>query len=208
MLHTDPRFVDAVTRVVAEIETTTSAEIVVVAAARSGSHRGLGALCGAAVAWLALAFIIVVPWQFSEAWLLLELPLVGGLVAWFVPRSERIMDKLLPGAQARRAVADAAAAAFTEEVVHGTRKRTGLLIYLSGLENHVSVIADGLIEARVPPGEWAALPWCGAAAQPGPRELDAFLDGLRVIGRTLAVHLPADPDDNPDELPDAPRVRP
>lgn len=208
MLHTDPRFVESVTRVVAEIERTTSAELVVVAAGRSASHAGRGAVCGVVAAWLALLLMVILPIDFAAEWLLIELPILGGLVAWFVPRNERVLQKVLPKAAARDVVARAAAAAFTEEVVHGTRDRTGLLIYVSGIENHVSVIADGGIEARVPPGEWASLPWCGAAAEPGPHELDAFLNGLRAIGRSLAVHLPADPDDNPDELPDAPRVRP
>ncbi|HCH66931.1 MAG TPA: hypothetical protein DFR83_29275 [Deltaproteobacteria bacterium] len=208
VLHTDPRFVESVTSVVAEIERTTSAEVVVVAAGRSHSHAALGVRCGVVAAWLALLCMVVVPWEFSPEWMLLELPVLGGLVAWFVPRSERVVRTLLPSARAQRLVARAAAAAFTEEVVHGTRDRTGLLIYLSGVENQVAVIADGGIEACVPPGEWAALPWCGAPARPGPKELDAFLEGMRAIGQTLAAHLPADPDDNPDELPDAPRVRP
>lgn len=208
MLHTDSRFVSSVTRVVGEIEQTTSAEVVVVAAARSAAHVHVGALAGAAAAWLMLLFMVVLPWDFSAAWMLLELPIIGGLVAWFVPRSTRAMEKLLSPARADAAVARAAAAAFTEEMVHGTRGRTGLLVYISGIEGRVSVIADGGIEAHVPPGEWASLPWCGRAAAPGPHDLDAFLNGLRVIGRTLSVHLPADPDDNPDELSDVPRVRP
>ncbi len=207
MLHTDPRFVESVTRVVGEIEQTTAAEIVVVAASRSASHAWLGAACGAAAAWLAMVLMVALPWHFSEVGMLFELPLLGGLVAWAVPRSERAMEKLLPPQNGRDAVAKAAAAAFTEELVHGTRDRTGLLVYISGIENRVSVIADGGIEACVPPGEWAGLPWCGDKASPGPRDLDAFLNGLRVIGRTLEAHLPADPHDNPDELPDAPRVR-
>ena len=208
MLHTDPRFVEAVTRVVGEVETTTTVEVVVVAAARSDAHARVGALAGAAAAWLAMLLMIVLPWDFSPMWMLVELPLVGGLVAALVPRSEAIMGKLLSQKAAADCVARAAAAAFTEELVHGTRARTGMLVYISGIEGRISVIADGGIEARIPPGEWAALPWCGANASPGPKDLDAFLNGLRTIGRTLAVYLPASPDDNPDELPDAPRVRP
>lgn len=207
MLHTDPRFVESVTRVVGEIEQTTSAEVVVVAAARSASHAGIGALAGAAAAWLAMLLMVVLPWDFAPGWMLVELPLLGGLVGVVTTRSRRALERLLPPHRARAVVARAAAAAFTEELVHGTRDRTGLLVYLSGVEGQVSVIADGGIEAQVPPGEWATLPWCGAGAAAGPHDLDAFLNGLRVIGRTLATHLPADPHDNPDELSDAPRVR-
>lgn len=208
MLHSDPRFVESVTRVVGEVEKATSVELVVVAATRSASHAGSGALAGAVAAWLAMLLMVLLPWDFSPYWMLLELPLIGGVMAALVPRSRWLMARLLSPKVASECVARAAAAAFTEELVHGTRDRTGLLIYVSGIEGHVSVIADGGIEACVPPGEWAALPWCGAKALPGPKDLDAFLNGLRTIGTTLANHLPASPDDNPNELPNAPRVRP
>ena len=95
MLHTDPRFVESVTRVVGEIERTTAAELVVVAAGRSASHTGRGAACGVAAAWLALLLMVVLPIDFAAEWLLIELPILGGLVAWFVPRNEQVLQKVL-----------------------------------------------------------------------------------------------------------------
>lgn len=208
MLHSDTRFVEAVTSTVAEIERDTAAEIVVVAAARSAPYIGAAALVGAAAAWLAVAGCLLMGVVPGVDWLLVELPVVGGLVGWWVHRTPALMRALLPPPRTEASVKQAAAAAFTEELVHGTRQRTGLLVYISGLEKKVCLIADGGIEAVVPPGEWDALPWCRHAVGEAPGDLDTFLQELRAVGACLARHLPSDDGDNPDELSNAPRVRP
>lgn len=208
MLHSDSRFIEAITATVADIERDTAAEIVVVAAARSAPYTHVAVLVGAAVAWVAVAVSVFAGMTPSAHWLLLELPIVGGLVFWLVHRSPSLLRHLLTRHRAESTVQRSAAAAFTEELVHGTRHRTGLLVYVSGLEQKVCLVADGGIEAVVPPGEWNTLPWCRAPVGDAPRELDDFLDGLREVGACLARHLPAEDDDNPDELSNAPRVRP
>lgn len=207
MLHTDEAFVDAVSAAVAEIEETTDAELVVVAAGRSGRYGVFAALVGVLVAWLALLFLLFSPFHFSGVWMPLELPLVGGVAAWAAHRSPALLRLLVPKARQRAAVDRAAAAAFHEEAVHGTRNRTGVLIYVSALEDRVVVLPDGGIDARVPRGEWNALRWGGKADPLAPGDLAHFLDGLRAAGTVLARHVPA-LGDNPNEIPDAPRVRP
>jgi putative membrane protein len=208
MLQSDSRFVEAVTSTVADIECDTAAEIVVVAAGRSAPYIGTAVLIGTATAWLAVALCMLAGVSPGVGWLLVELPLVGGLVSWWAHRSPFLMRALLSRARATEAVSQAASAAFTDEMVHGTRHRTGLLVYISGLERKVCPIADGGIEAVVPPGEWGALPWCRHSVESAPADLDAFLEELRNVGVCLARHLPADSGDNPDELSNAPRVRP
>ncbi len=208
MLHSNSRFVEAVTSTVADIERGTSAEVVVVAAGRSASFLGTAGLVGAAVAWLAVALCMMLGVTPGVHWLLVELPLVGGLVTWWIHRSPILLRAFLPRARAVEAVRQAASAAFTDEMVHGTRHRTGLLVYVSGLERKVCLIADGGIEAVVPPGEWDALPWCRHPVERAPTDLDAFLAELRNVGACLARHLPSESGDNPDELSNAPRVRP
>jgi putative membrane protein len=207
MLHTDEAFVDAVSAAVAEIEQTTDAELVVVAAGRSGSYGAFAALVGALVAWLALLFLLFSPFHFSGVWMPLELPLVGGVAAWAAHRSPGLLRLLVPKARQHAEVDRAAAAAFHEEAVHGTRNRTGVLIYVSALEDRVVVLPDGGIDARVPRGEWNALRWGDKGDPLAPGDLAHFLAGLRAAGVVLARHVPA-LGDNPNEIPDAPRVRP
>ena len=208
MLHSDARFIEAVTSTVAELERETAAEIVVVSAARSARYTHAAIFMGAAIAWLAVAGSVLAGRTLSAEWLLIELPIVGLLVFWWVQRSPAILRHLLSQHRKNVTVKRAAAAAFTEELVHGTRERTGLLVYVSGLEQKVFLVPDGGIEAVVPPREWDTLPWCHREGGQAPRELDAFLDGLRQVGACLARHLPAKDNDNPDELCNAPRVRP
>lgn len=207
MIHDDPRFIEAVTRTVGTIEKSTTAEVVVVAATRSAPWLGRSIGAGAAAAWLAYLLANLLPLHFEPLLLALELPLLGLAVGAAVHRFPRLLAPLISSSAATDAVAQAASAAFHDEVVHGTRARTGVLIYVSAVEQRVAVRADGGVEAAVPPGVWATLPWCGSPSAPGPEHLDAFLTGLDTLGRALAEHLPANEDDNPDELPDAPRIR-
>ena len=207
MLQTDARFSAAVSAVVAEVERATSAEIVVVAAARSASYAAFSALGGAALAWLGLAFVLWSPLDFSGLWLPLELPVLGLGGAWLFHHSPALLHRLIPPALQQAAVRRAAHGAFHEESVHGTRARTGVLVYLSALEDRVCIVADGGVESRLPPGRLATVRWGAGAVPTQPGDLDHFLGGLRSLGGMLAEVLPADPDDNPDELPDAPRIR-
>lgn len=207
MLHTDDRFVETVSATVAEIESSTDAELVVVAAGRSDSYALASAMVGAAVAWLALLFLLFSPFSFSGAWMPLELPMVGGLAAWLAHRSPGLLRLIVPAGARRAAVDRAAAAAFHEEAVHGTRNRTGVLIYVSALEDRVVVLPDGGIDARVPGGEWNALRWGAKPDARAPGDLEHFVAGLRAAGAVLARHVPPH-GDNPNEIPDAPRVRP
>ena len=100
----------------------------------------------------------------------------------------------------------AAHAAFFEESVHCTRNRTGLLIYLSALEDQVILIADAGVESKIPRGEWNAIRWGDTKDPAAPGDLQHFLDGLHSVGKILAEHIPAT-DENPNELSDAPRIR-
>ena len=101
----------------------------------------------------------------------------------------------------------AAHAAFHEEAVHGTRGRTGVLVYVSALEDAVVVLPDGGVEAHVPGAELAAIRWGEGADRAAPGSLEAFLAGLEALGAVLAAHVPPLEGDNPDEIPNAPRVR-
>jgi putative membrane protein len=207
VLHTDDRFVQTVSDAVAEIELTTDAEIVVVAAGRSEPYRDVAVLAGAVGAWLLLLFLLFSPFSFSGSWMPVELPLAGIFVGWVVHRSPRLLRLLVPRGRRVAAVERAAAACFQEEAVHGTRGRTGVLVYVSALEDHVMLLADGGIDAVVPQGEWNALRWGERADPRAPGDLDHFITGLRAAGEILARHVPPT-GDNPNEISDAPRIRP
>lgn len=208
MLHTDARFAETVEAVVGEIEARTDAEVIVVATTRSGSYRDLALLSGAVAAWLGLCFVLYSPLSFSGLWLPLELPLLAAGVAWLVDRSPQALRRLASPGRRRRQAQEGAHAAFHQEVVYGTRRRTGILVYVSALEDQVVVMADGGIEAAVPQAAFHAVRWGQDGADPrAPGDLQHFVAGLRQLGEALATHVPALEGDNPNELGDAPRIR-
>jgi len=200
LIHLDARFSDAVEAAVGDAEASTDAEIVVVAAARSGSYRDVALTAGAAAAGAALLIGVFSPWHVSAHWLPLDLLLVMLAVTWLTHRSPRLMRWFTSPDRRRRQVRVCAAEAFHSEAVHGTKRRTGLLIYISALEDAVEVLPDFGLQGVVPGAAWNELDWRAS-------KLDGFLEGLAACGAVLAEHAPA-LEDNPNEIPDAPRVRP
>lgn len=157
MNRTDPHFARAVETAVERIERETDAEVVVVAAGRSGSYADLAWAGGAAVAWLLLALALWSPIPFAGAWLPVEIPVAGFLAGWLIHRSPPVLRRLASPTRRRRQVEAEAHRVFHEEAVHGTKRRTGVLVFLSRLERRVRVVPDAGVEARVPAGEIHAI---------------------------------------------------
>lgn len=200
MLHADSRFSEAVATKVRELEETTDAEVVVVAAERSGSYLDVAHLVGGATAVVTLGALVSLPWTVHSVMVVLDLVLVWAFVAWLV--SGHRMVAWIAGAGRRQAhVRRAAAAEFHLEAVHATPHRTGLLVYVSAWEGLVELIPDVGLEATIPRGAWAE-----ATQTLSGDSLEAFLAGLDQIGTVLATHVPPT-GVHRAELADAPRIR-
>lgn len=198
MLRADQTFVDAVEAAVGRVEARTDAEIVVVVAARSSRWMARRYLVGAALGFAVLAFAVYGPTAVPAFWLPVDVALAFGLGAWLPGRFPRLLRPAL-GADERTVVAHRAAhAAFHTEEVHSTRARTGVLVYLSVLEERVVVLPDNGVTEFVPPG-LLEVPWVLDSTE-------SVVAGLEALAEPLAAHLPAT-HDNPDELPNRPRVR-
>lgn len=206
MLHTDARFAEAVERTVTELEAHTDAEVVVVATPRSGSYRDVAVLFGCGAAWLMLLAVLFSPWHFTPAWIPLELPVVGVAAAWVAHRSPALLRLLTRRSRRHAQVLESAQAAFHQELVHGTRHRTGVLVFVSALEDRVVVMPDLGLDARVPGADWNAIRWGTGADPHAPGDLEHFLAGLKAVGEVLARRVPPTAD-NPDEIANAPRIR-
>lgn len=206
MIRDDARFARAVEETVRALERETDAEIVVVVARRSGSYRDVAVGAGFAAAWFVLLFLLFSPAVFHPVWIAVELPVSAGVAAWLVHRSPWLLPRLASKGRRKRQVAEAAHAAFHEEAVHGTRGRTGLLVYLSLLEDHVVLVPDAGLERHIAGAEWNSIRWGGGKDPAAPGDLEHFIEGLRAVGRTLARHVPPD-GANPNEMPDEPRFR-
>lgn len=200
MIHTDQRFSARVEEEVARLEASTDAEVVVVAAARSGTYRD-AALIGASVAALALLVVLMLlPHPIHPVLVVVDLILVWGIAAWLLD-GPVALRRLVGAARQQAQVEEAAAAEFHREAVHATPRRTGLLIYVSALEGRVELIPDVGLEERIPRALWA-----DAVAEFAHDDLEHFLAGLRRVGDLLARHVPPHEGETVD-LPNAPRVR-
>lgn len=181
------------------VESGTAAELVVVIAGRSARYAEVPWMAGALAAWVALAFLAWSPLVFNGFWFPVDAAVVGGFVGFFAGRSPRAIRALTGPATRQAAVEAAARASFVEEAVQGTRDRTGVLVYISRLEDRVVVLPDEALLGRVPAARWSEITFDGAHD-------DAIVAGLTRLGERLAAWLPAE-GENPDEIPDAPRMR-
>ena len=196
MIHTDARFSSTIAAVVGEVEAATDAELVVVAAPQSGSYADLAALGGGIAGLLTLAFLCWSPIAFDAMMFPVECGLIGGITGAFLRRPA---VRLAGDTRRRRQVREAAFAAFTEENVHATANRTGVLVYVSAAEGRVELVPDQGLLGRIPGAEWNALDLrAGSLAE--------LVAGLRRLGALLHAKVPST-GDNPDEIADAPRVR-
>lgn len=201
MIHADGRFSQRVEEEVGRLEQGTDAEVVVVAAARSGSYADVAWRAASVVTLLALVALLVMPWTIRPVFLVVDLVLVH-LVALRLLGSPRAVRALTTAARRQRQVVEAAAIEFHREAVHATPRRTGLLVYVSALEGRVELIPDLGLEERIPRGTWTR-----AVETFAHDDLDHFVQGLRAVGDILARHVPP-AEGRVVELSDAPRVRP
>lgn len=200
MLQQDNALAERITATVKDIEARTSAELVVVVAARSDAYAEAAWIGGAALGWLTLAFLVWSPVPFEASWWPLDVGMVGGLGGWFVSRGRHLRRWLTPAARRAARVAEAARSAFVEEAVQGTRAHTGVLVYVSVLEEAVVLLPDEALLGRIPRARWNEV-------HLDARDADRLERSLRALGDKLATWLPPVEGDNPDEIADAPRFR-
>ncbi len=149
------RFLDddaraAFKRAIEAIEAVSAVEVVVAVRRRSHGYRHANVAVGALTAFVGLAVMLFARQAFALTSILID-PFVVGLIAGTVvellPGVKRV---LTPPASRRLHVHRAARATFVERGVHATRARTGLLVYISWLEQAVAIVADLGLARQLP----------------------------------------------------------
>ena len=195
---------DSLAGCVAEIEKHTDAELVIVVRARSGSYAHADYLAGALLAFCGLLFLLFSPIVFHQIWVVIDVALLFVLGA-FVSAKTRAIRRLFTTNKFReRAVRSGAAAMFYEAGIANTKSELGVLVYLSLLERRLELIADRGVLQVVPSLEWnESLFELHEAGKED--DLQSLMKALRLLGALLAAYLPAT-GENPNELPDTPRL--
>lgn len=186
-------------KVVEEIEARTAAELVVCVRGLSGHYKHVDYLCGMVLGFATMVLLLYVPQEIPlEAFPLFVLVAfaAGTSLCANVPAVRR---RLVPRVLREESVRLAARAAFYELGVSRTSARTGVLVYVSGLEQRVEVVADVGVDTVSLGTAWdEAVERLNAAAARGD-SAEPFLQALRQLGEVLARALPAT-GDNPNEL--------
>ena len=95
-----------------------------------------------------------------------------------------------------------ALAQFRSRGIGDTRARTGLLIYVSTHDRIAEIVADEGIYAKVDASHWRATVAALIAGIKAGAPARGFTNAIGLAGSVLAEHFPADPGDNPNEMPD------
>jgi putative membrane protein len=202
-----PRFnqsaCDELADCVREIEAHTDAEIVIAVRARAGNYRQADYLCGAALAFAGLLFLLFSPFEFKHYWVAIDVLLLFALGAYLSSRSNAVRRLLTTEEFRADAVRSGAAAMFYEAGIANTDAEMGVLIYLSLLERRLELIADRGVLKAAPPLEWNERVYELHRAGRIP-QLETLRREIRELGALLAKHLPPT-GENPNELPDMPR---
>lgn len=205
MVAFDPSFKDRVREAVARVEKDSDAEVVVVVAPRSGSYADVDLAAGLLLGLLSLAVVLYSPVVFRPETLLLDIVLFVLLGRFLCSRTPALRRLLTSHRRCKAQVEASAKTAFMDFAVHATRGRTGVLLYLSLLERIGCVLTDRGVDGKVPRAVFSELR-LGLERGGSLAALEESLQrGLDLLAERLPAHLPAT-EDNPDEIPDEPRM--
>ena len=190
---------ERISAAITEAERKTSGEIVAVVAEQSSRYQHVPFM------WAAL-LALVIPWPLIHfTWMkvqwifLIQLLAFLGLLA--LAWHPRVRMSLVPKSTANANAQRRASEQFLAQNLHTTAGRTGVLIFVSVAEQHVAIIADSGIDARVAKGTWQSIVDDFTRDIGAGRAADGFARAIERIGSHLAEHFPPNKSE-PNELPD------
>lgn len=144
----------ALAEAVRDVESCSSAELVVAVRPRSGSYLHADLIAGIAAGLATLAVLLYSRWEFALVWFLIDPIILGALLGFAASRSDVIRRAFTRRQTRRQQVETAARATFVERRVHGTSGRTGILLYISVLEREAVMVVDVGVEALAATDAW------------------------------------------------------
>lgn len=195
-----PKAREEISRLVNEIESSTSAEVVVVVRATSGRYLHTDMLIGSVLAFAWICIFLFHPAPFDDDVVPVEV-LAAFVLGMTLSISIAPLRRLLtPQTWRNENVERAARAAFVERGVFRTKSRTGLLVFISTFERRAMFVGDVGIEAADLGAALAKARTDIEASMGVAESVEAFAGALRELGTALAKAFPRVADDV-DELP-------
>jgi putative membrane protein len=193
---------DAIRQAILDVESETSAELVVLVRWESATYRDTDFAVGFGLSVVTLMALLYMPHAFPLWVFAVDVPItfaLGALVTATLPALRRLATAR---AHMELSVQRAARAAFYDYGLTKTSRRSGILVYVSAFEGLVEVLHDiGLDPETLGSGWKRTLEAIRSAAQAS--DPKALVDGLERLGPVLGEHYPRRGDDV-DELPDEP----
>ncbi|MBK9259504.1 MAG: hypothetical protein IPM54_06660 [Polyangiaceae bacterium] len=186
---------------VRDVESKSSAEIVVTMRPQSGNYRAADLIFGAIMALLGLCTYVYAPIEFTDDLAPPSIALLFFAGLAFCARVPAIRRLFTPKTTRAAAVRSAAREVFVDQNISCTRDRTGILIYVSTFEKRAEVVVDIGIVRREGDGQPAAAIANIERAIAEGGDIDAFEKAVREFGQWLASTLPPRIDDT-NELAD------
>jgi putative membrane protein len=191
----------AFARAVETIENSSAVEVVIAIRQRSGTYRHANVIVAAVVAFAGLAAMLFSDHTFGLASILVDPFIVGGLAGWLVELLPQVKRGLTSRARRQREVLHAARATFVERGVHATTGRSGVLVYISWLEQELALVPDLGLAARLPEGALAdAEAKLRATLAAGGAAVAAELERIATMMGTAMPHRDADVNELPDAI--------
>ncbi len=185
------------------IEGASSVEVVVAVRARARVWLHAHLVAGFVAAWLALAFMLYSDHAFGLASFLVDPAVAAVLAGVLTAFSPPLVRALTPRGVRRRAVAEAARAAFYERGVHHTRGRTGVLVYVALTERMAELVPDDAVVQGIEPGAWRkACAAIDAAVVHGGVATARALAGLAPLAMAALPRHATDENELPDAIDD------
>ncbi|CAN5363999.1 hypothetical protein BH11MYX1_BH11MYX1_20500 [soil metagenome] len=190
----------AFARAVTGIEGRSAVEVVVAVRRASGTYRHANVIVGLVAALAGLAATLFAEHSFALAAILIDPFVVGLLAGLVVEKLPQVKRVLTPRSMMKEHVRRAARATFVERGVHATTGRSGVLVYISWLEQELALVPDlGLVGSLEPEALAQAEAALSALVPAGGAAVAKELEQLAAM---MGVAMPRS-DGDVNELPDA-----
>ena len=189
---------DRIAAAIAQAETKTSGELVVVIA-RSASGYRLVPIVWASLVALALPALLLAIFSLG-ARTLYNIELLVFAVLACVLSFGQYRFQLVPGWIKRGRAHEAAREQFLARRVSHTRGRTGILFYVAVAERHAELVVDAAIAEQIDEHAFKPITTRLIGKLREGRIADGVVEAVEACGNLLATKFPPG-SDNPDELP-------
>ena len=200
---------ERIAQAITKAEASTSGEIVVVVAKSSDDYRFTALMWAALIALTLPLILIYLPrltgWRlaFSGPEILYFIQLIWFIVLAVLFQIPVVRHALVPRRVKELRTRRAAIEQFITQDLHTTKKRTGVLIYVSLAERQAEIVADDGINKKVDQSVWQNAVDALTREMAASRPANGFINAIEQCGAAMAAHYPPgaiDPNEHPNHL--------